>query len=94
MKESDSRLLGVDGFEEVAKMDAKQEIERAIRMVRDGAVQDSGTIRVLPTMPVFRYSFTCRSCGGHVRSHVVLDDGSIARFCMFCSEVKNPYGRE
>ena len=75
-------------------MDAKQEIERAIRMVRNGGEHDSGTIRVLPTMPVFRYSFTCYTCGGHVRSHVVLDDGSIARFCMFCSEVKNPYGRE
>jgi predicted RNA-binding Zn-ribbon protein involved in translation (DUF1610 family) len=42
-------------------------------------------IRVLPTLPRFRYTYTCPRCGCHVVSHLAASGGWGAPYLRICS---------
>jgi hypothetical protein len=66
---------------------ARSEIEEAINNIRyadnGNATYGGSRIRVLPSMPRFRYLFTCVRCGGH-RKSFIRSGGMEVVLCAHC----------
>jgi len=67
---------------------AKREIREAVRkLIRKPAV-----IRILPSLPEFKYVFTCHHCSSHTYTVFPLSDGwgaDAARICSVCGNMGN-----
>lgn len=74
---------------------ARQEIAEAIKAVQCKGEMDSGRkrirIRVLPSLPDYRYVYTCPRCKSHGLLRAFLHGGSLLNLCAGCEWI---YGLE
>jgi len=102
LSESDVRSF-VGLFEEHGVVLARWSHSNRVRSARrlggeDAALQEEtkkpsekySAITVLPTMPEYRYVFTCGVCGCHVRSRVGVGPGVTLSVCRNCQHVDDP----
>ena len=65
---------------------------RKVRADEGMASSSQATIQVLPSMPEYRYVYTCPNCRGHVASQSVLSGGNIMSLCGWCDHVNHVEG--
>jgi len=77
-------------------MNQTKEIESAIKAVQGLPEENTGqsSIRLLPTMPTYRYRYTCPRCGSHGTSLPLSSVRPSSKVCAVCHILETKQDRE